>query len=267
MISEPMSKYNLLLFLVLIGLFTGGCGYRSIFLDLPPNNRITVANEDFVYNFTVHQSNNTLNTDLRKMYYYYHGSNLKFTQGAYLGKLVHGAYFKVDRNGHLMEKGKFEYGLKVGSWLEWHTNGFLKSETYYRNGEKRRAFYEYYPDGNLRKKGRYRRDQLHGKVTVYEKDGGKVIERYRRGQLVKQKEKVKRKIRKKREEEEEILKKLNSREKDKLPSNESTSFHEHVSEESLEDNSEKKKKGFKLFHKKVGRKNNQRFLREKRKIH
>ena len=68
-------------------------------------------------------------------YYWYYSGHINHAIGNYTGQLLHGSYEELTiNNSSLLQKGQFEYGVKVGCWQEWYSNGAIKSLTNYKDG-------------------------------------------------------------------------------------------------------------------------------------
>jgi hypothetical protein len=160
---------------------------QRMFNDLEVTNSITKSYQDSTLTFHLKVLDDDQNPDFSKRYFWFHQGEIKSTVGNYTGKLLHGPYEKYDRDGTLLEKGNFEYGLKDGAWLSWYQNGNVSQHYNWNKGLRNGKFEEYFADGSKLKSGVYKNDKLHG--IVYQYQQGAVVEKikYRKGVLVKEK--------------------------------------------------------------------------------
>lgn len=161
-----------------------------LFDDLQITNAVTKAYGDSTFTFHVNVQDEYPEPIATKRYYWFHQGTMTSTQGNYSGKLLHGTLEKFDRKGRLLEKGIFKNGLKEGEWMRWYANGNISSQYHWNAGWRVGDFQEFADDGSLLRKGSYRQNKLHGKVYYYAPGGSTAREeKYRRGALVKEKEK------------------------------------------------------------------------------
>lgn len=171
---------------------------QPMFRDLEVTNSVSHSKGDSIYNFHVRLMKGNDASQDDKRYYWFHQGEVKSTVGNHAGSVLHGAFEKFDRKGNLIEKGDFSNGLKDGSWMTWHDNGNVASMYSWNDGWRSGDFKEFNREGSLRIKGSYRNDKLHGTVYYYTPAGAVVREeRYRYGQLMKEKGKKTVKDRKK----------------------------------------------------------------------
>lgn len=108
------------------------------------NNRITqpktkpicvMMNGDTIINTFCIITNVSVLPSAAHNYYWYYSGHINHAIGNYTGQLLHGSYEELNiNNSALLQKGQFEYGIKVGCWQEWHSNGTIKSLTNYKDG-------------------------------------------------------------------------------------------------------------------------------------
>src|SRR6185369_14012722 len=163
---------------------------QRIMRGLEVSSVISYTNKDTSYSF--HVTNEKVTNFKSSSYYWYGQGDLRSTQGNYSGKLLHGAFEKFNRNHALIEKGKFENGLKEGTWTRWYPDGKFQSNYRWRNGARHGRFEEYHLGGGISRAGSYSRDKLSGSVKVYDKNGSMTEKlRYRQGKLINDKVKKK----------------------------------------------------------------------------
>lgn len=128
--------------------------------------------------------------DLDRVYHYFHNGQVRTTQGAFEGRILHGTFSAFDLQNELREKGNFRYGLKHGPWLTWHPDGTLQSDYRYKHGWRQGPFTEFDPTGRLIKKGHYKHDKLNRKIYFYSLPGeAAFVVRYKKGEIIPQKTK------------------------------------------------------------------------------
>lgn len=116
-----------------------------------------------------------------RFYYWYSNNDIKKTQGAFDGKLLHGEYKSFYRNMNLKELGRFSRGQKEGEWQSWFENGRIKERIHYKNGEQNGYDETYDPGGRMIARSDYRNGVLHGKTILYGDQKDSVII-YKNGQ-------------------------------------------------------------------------------------
>ncbi len=119
-----------------------------------------------------------------QFYGWYAAGKIKYTQGGYSGKLLHGPYTLYARGKELLAEGLYNKGLRTGVWRTWYPNGYLLSVYHYRKGLKHGAYQLYYDNGSLKQAGSYKRGKLHGKSWQYSLEGDQQQTRYRQGKLM-----------------------------------------------------------------------------------
>lgn len=122
--------------------------------------------------------------DLSRTYYWYASNRIMETKGGFDGKLLHGEYALFYLNSNLKEKGIFKKGLKHGKWVSWYDNGQLKDITIWNNGKRDGMYRSFNELGQPVLEARFRNDELHGKLTSYEKGKQLSSKKYHRGEEV-----------------------------------------------------------------------------------
>lgn len=102
----------------------------------------------------------------RAYYWFSHGS-VHHTVGDYEGDLLDGEFSKFSNTYELLEKGKFNEGLKEGVWKNWNSNGSLKEIITYHNGRRSGPYVKYDSIGNIEQKGKYFKDLKHRRWVDY----------------------------------------------------------------------------------------------------
>jgi hypothetical protein len=166
---------------------------QPMFNDLKVTSSITKSFRDSTIVFHVEAISENHKPDFSRRYFWFHQGELKNTQGNFTGKLLHGTYEMFDRNGTMLGKGNFDNGLMDDDWLTWYDNGNIKARYYWKNGERIGNFREFDRQGRTTKKGKFRNGYLTGKVLYFENGVEVRKEKYRKGKLVREKEKVKNK--------------------------------------------------------------------------
>jgi antitoxin component YwqK of YwqJK toxin-antitoxin module len=162
---------------------------QNMFDDLEVTNSVTKSYRDSSLTFHTKVLDEQKHPDFSKRYFWFHQGEVRSTVGNYTGKLLHGAYEKFDREGMLLEKGNFRNGLKEDTWIEWYPNGNVARHLVWQGGIRNGKFEEFNANGSLFRAGAYKNDKLDG--IVYQYSLGTVVSKskYRKGELVKAKEK------------------------------------------------------------------------------
>ena len=77
---------------------------------------------------------------------------------------------------HIIEKGRWRWGDKDGTWTYYHSNGSLAIEEHYLNGQLEGGRKEYDEHGNLLLQAHYVQGQLNGLYIKYWPNGQKAVE-------------------------------------------------------------------------------------------
>jgi len=104
------------------------------------------------------------------LFYWYFSGKIHRNCGSYSGKPLHDKYEAFDKNNNLIEQGRFNYGLKQGTWAKWYSNGIRKEISNYKNGIKEGENLLYNEKGFLISKETFRKGVVHGKAFYYSKD-------------------------------------------------------------------------------------------------
>ena len=86
---------------------------------------VVVKTQDTIIIAKVLATKQKIKTDPQKQYFWYMDDKIHSNYGGYTGNLLHGEFRKFDSNRNLIEKGRFEYGLKDGEWFVWDREGKL----------------------------------------------------------------------------------------------------------------------------------------------
>lgn len=121
--------------------------------------------------------------DTDKKYYWFSNNQIKYTQGGFSGKLLHGLYSDFYLNSNLKEQGHFRLGLKEGEWKIWTEDGVLLERINYSNGEANGRFYKYDKQGKLVEEGSYKHGKINGRLKQYIKADSAVVTQYKKGIL------------------------------------------------------------------------------------
>ena len=144
---------------------------------------ITIVSGDSVFLFNTKDMKG-FQPSAEKRYYWFNNGSIGSAQGGVTGKLLQGD-FTIKRKGQgLVEKGKFDAGLKTGWWLRWYRNGSMQSKVFWKTGFKEGVYYTYGLAGNLKEKGYYKNNLLHGVLFAYGEDSQVTQTRYYNGKLV-----------------------------------------------------------------------------------
>lgn len=97
-----------------------------------------------------------------KTYYWYKSGQIHRLENDTGGPVLHAEYMKYNKANQVVEKGKFDYGLKTGTWKTWFDNGNLQSCYRWKNGFKQGDFCLLDSLGNLQQTGTYKKNLRSG---------------------------------------------------------------------------------------------------------
>lgn len=125
------------------------------------------------------------------VYHWYASNKIMTTKGGFDGKLLHGYYHCFYLNNNLKESGQFKYGIKNGEWRYWFEDGKLKEIVNWKKGKKNGKYKLYNQVGDLIAESNFKDDKMNGKFKSY--SSGRLVEtlKYKDGELVVKKTKVK----------------------------------------------------------------------------
>ncbi len=103
-----------------------------------------------------------------KIFHSFRVGNLQKNQGSYTGKPLQGLFEKFYRK-KLIEKGRFEQGLKDGIWHQWELNGTLKSIVTFKKGLKN-GNYSFYENGVIVESGSFKNGMKQGLAQISARD-------------------------------------------------------------------------------------------------
>ncbi len=128
---------------------------------------------------------NSLPATKPNLQYYWYGSNMiHVLQGGFGGQLLNGLYTEYYPDKNLKTQGRFDKGLKSGTWKDWDDKGVLTTLVNWKDGAKSGRFSFYNSDGSLRQTGSYQKNELDGTVTSYvSKDSVQTVQ-YREGKVI-----------------------------------------------------------------------------------
>jgi len=206
-----MNNYRVLLFFVLLFSIKG---FTQGIPVIEMNKNIKIVIEDtIVLSAVKRQVPKKMKLDATKRYYWYSKGMIKSNVGNFHGNLLDGKYEVLVTN-HLIISGNFKNGLKDGLWNLWSKagsyleinnwdkglkvgreevyfkEGHLKEVFHYKKGVKNGNYAKYNNLGDLIEEGRLKKGKRKGRVKIY-LNGEKQIERYRNGELIIAKPKVK----------------------------------------------------------------------------
>ncbi|WP_440236608.1 toxin-antitoxin system YwqK family antitoxin [Cytophaga sp.] len=134
-------------------------------------NRIYVQYSDSIIETYYYSGDKKIKEKDNLVYYWYAANDIKRTQGAYEGKILHGKCVMFYNNKDLLAKGMFKYGVKTGIWRYWYKGGKLKSKEIWKDGLLTGVSFSYDKDGNLQAKKTYKKGKLNGWVYYYDSKG------------------------------------------------------------------------------------------------
>lgn len=84
--------------------------------------------------------------------------------------MQHG-YWIIYENNVKSEEGRFEHGLKVGTWIGYYPSGKIKHQITYQNGKPNGYAKFYYENGNVSEEGLWKENKWVGEYKFYHKNG------------------------------------------------------------------------------------------------
>lgn len=121
-----------------------------------------------------------------RTYMSYRRDSIFATQGAVVGRPLHGLYRSYYPNQGLKAQGYYRYGLRDGEWREWDEQGVLGRISQWKQGVENGQYAEFNDAGEVTVQGRKRDGLWHGNVRTYQFSDSLEVEQkfYRRGEQV-----------------------------------------------------------------------------------
>lgn len=104
-----------------------------------------------------------------KLYYWFKAGKIHNSMSNSGGFVLHDQYSKYFKSNQLAEQGKFDYGLKTGTWRTWYENGKIKHIENWRKGYKEGVFKVYDSLGEITLEGVYKNNLKYGQWLDYVK--------------------------------------------------------------------------------------------------
>jgi hypothetical protein len=124
-------------------------------------------------------------------YYWYSSNDIRSTENGFDGKLLHGEYRSFYRDLNLKEQGAFSKGLKTGIWKTWFPGGKIHEIIQYKDGNKNGVMQTFSETGYLESETDYKNGKINGKEVLYKEGKQDTILKYKNGQPVAKKNKIK----------------------------------------------------------------------------
>ncbi|MCJ0743686.1 toxin-antitoxin system YwqK family antitoxin [Pedobacter montanisoli] len=176
-----MRVYSIIfLFSIISTLAVKGQSYKQP-LDITAYKHHIAYEDHKIAFYTQPSDKNLRKPDPLSNYYWFSNGQIRFTQGGYSGKLIHGLYSDYYLNNQLKEQGYFNMGLKEGEWKLWNEAGALKARINYRRGEANGTFYKYNNSGQLTEEGSYTNGKINGRLKKYITPDSIKLEKYKNG--------------------------------------------------------------------------------------
>ena len=169
-----LSKFQSVLYKVCLLIWVGLLMPNIVLGQSDPEDYKTRAihlnTEDASYQFHILNQPVEIKVSDNVDYYWYKGDKIHHNEGAYSGLPLDGKFEKYDLEGHLIELGWFEEGVKEGVWKKWNKHGDLIELNKWKNGtiQERRTFTS---SDHLIEKLTYKDGKLDGKCL--RRSGGK----------------------------------------------------------------------------------------------
>jgi antitoxin component YwqK of YwqJK toxin-antitoxin module len=90
---------------------------------------------------------------------------------AFVDGVRSGPFLEHHRNGRKAREGRYEQGLKVGTWTIWSERGVVEERSTFTRGVSDGPFEAFYPSGARRLTGRHCLGAQCGTWTTYAEDG------------------------------------------------------------------------------------------------
>lgn len=161
-------NYTLIIGIYLI-IFSMPCyAQKELREALPYKNTVTIRHADGSFQIAeLRDKEKAVQAQTGKQYYWYRTDSIRWTQGAYKGKVLHGAYQELYPDKSLKILGVFYKGLKSGQWRYMEPDGVLRRVSTWYLGEENGPYELYTAQGILKEKGRLLRGLKEGVIIQY----------------------------------------------------------------------------------------------------
>lgn len=135
---------------------------------LPYKNQVTIRKADGTYIVAaLFYNKKKMAIDPSKHYYWFQSDSIRYSQGAYAGRLLHGDYRESYADKSIKITGSYKKGLQDGEWRYLDANGTLRRVANWRRGYEQGLYSLYDTSGNLTEKGHLKKGLKEGVIIVY----------------------------------------------------------------------------------------------------
>lgn len=143
-------------------------GQKELLEALPYKNKATIRHADGSFQVAeLNVKEKVEQADPKKTYAWYLRDSIRYTQGAFKGRVLHGAYQELYPDKSLKVLGAYYKGLKTGEWRYMDPNGTLRRLSTWYLGEENGKYALYDEQGQLKEKGRLFKGRKEGVVTTF----------------------------------------------------------------------------------------------------
>jgi|GEM_PF-3869507 len=179
-------NFRLGVVLILIGIM--GCQSPPVQLPAVLVKAATVSfdyvDQDTIYSLSTDTTRYHPEPNPDAWYWFWHQQQLQTRMGDYTGQLLHGSYVKQLRDGTLLQKGEFAWGLPDGTWRPWAPAGALVAMEGWKRGLRDGEARYYNEQGQLIAEGEYAEGLQHGEWTERAPNGTWITTTYDKGMVV-----------------------------------------------------------------------------------
>lgn len=149
--------------------------------------KIAYKGNGYHYSFRVGYQNESIKVKNELVYYWYDNGKIHENTGGYSGTLLQGIFEKDTYGGQLLEKGRFENGLKDEEWKRWDNQGRLVEIVMWDKGMRDGTYRAFDNEKNRQIVAEYKKNRLHGWKMEYRGDSLFYKEKYRDGKKLEKK--------------------------------------------------------------------------------
>lgn len=161
-------NFTLIIGICLLSISLPSYGQKELLEALPYKNKVTIRHGDGSFQVVeLHIKEKVEQADPTKLYAWYERDSIRYTQGAFKGKLLHGTYQELYADKSLKILGAYYKGLKTGEWRYMDPNGTLRRLSTWYLGEENGKYALYDEQGHLKEKGRLFKGLKEGVITSY----------------------------------------------------------------------------------------------------
>ncbi|MEH6305272.1 hypothetical protein RYH73_06435 [Olivibacter sp. CPCC 100613] len=162
-------NFTLIIGIYLLSFSLPSYGQKELLEALPYKNKVTVRHADGTFQVAELMIKEKVEqADPMRTYAWYERDSIRYTQGAFKGRLLHGTYQELYADKSLKVLGAYYKGLKAGEWRYMDPNGTLRRLSIWYLGEENGKYALYDEHGQLKEKGRLFKGLKEGVITRYQ---------------------------------------------------------------------------------------------------